>query len=117
MFNRNPGTTKLTFDQFIAGLLPRIAGVSRTLMWDNLSSHFSDAAHTMIYSAGHRTQPRTAYYPQDGPIEYVFNQLEGLLRQRLYTVHNDNDLIRAVHECITALTRIQETFIHCGYVP
>jgi hypothetical protein len=117
---KDVGTTKLTFDEFIRTLLPRLpaAGGPRTLIWDNLSSHYSDVAATMIYNAGHQVVPRPPYRPQDGPIEYIFNQLEGKLRTKMYQIHNDGDLVVAVHNSIAELSLtggFRNTFLHCGY--
>ncbi|KAJ1423208.1 hypothetical protein B484DRAFT_331786 [Ochromonadaceae sp. CCMP2298] len=63
--------------------------------------------------------PRPAYRPQDAPVEYIFNQLEGKLQTRMNEIHNDNDLVRAVHNSIAELSTGAEfgnTFRHCGYV-
>jgi hypothetical protein len=76
-FNKVAGTTALIFRQYIRAVLARLpAGHPRIFMWDNLKSHFSDALINEIYLAGHSIVPRPAYYPVDGPIEYVFNQVE-----------------------------------------
>jgi len=34
----------------------------------------------IIYAAGHRLAFRAPYYPVDGPIEFVFNTTQGMLR-------------------------------------
>jgi hypothetical protein len=34
----------------------------------------------IIYAAGHRLAFRAPYYPIDGPIEFVFNTVQGMLR-------------------------------------
>ncbi|KAJ1421712.1 hypothetical protein B484DRAFT_332588 [Ochromonadaceae sp. CCMP2298] len=63
--------------------------------------------------------PRPAYRPQDAPIEFIFNQLEGKLRARMHEIHNDNDLVLAVHNSIAELSTgagFRNTFRHCGYV-
>jgi transposase len=115
------GTTKLIFDDFIRTLLPRLppGGPPRTFIWDNLRAHYSDTAANMIYNAGHQVVPRPAYRPQDAPIEYISNQLEGKLRARMHEIHNDNDLVLAVHNRIVELSTgagFRNTFRHCGYV-
>ena len=73
-----PGTTKELFAEFIRNLLLRFPqGTQRkTFLWDNLSSQFSDEIANEIYALGHRLVPSPAYYPADGPIEYIFNQVE-----------------------------------------
>mmetsp|Transcript_3698 Transcript_3698/g.8392 ORF Transcript_3698/g.8392 Transcript_3698/m.8392 type:complete len:276 (+) Transcript_3698:488-1315(+) len=120
-FMRCPGTTKATFDDFIRTLLARLAILQphrprRTFMWDNLSSHYSDTAHHMIFAAGSQAIPRPPHRPQDGPIEFIFNQLEVALQQRMYQVTDETALVGAVHACISNLKGFRETFLHCGYV-
>ena len=113
------GTTAEIFLLFIQGLIARLAitspGVRRTFLWDNLRSHYSDAVAFAIYSAGHRIINRPAYYPQDGPIEYIFNRVEMGLRDRLYLIRHDDQLIWHTHDIISGIHAVEETFVHCGY--
>jgi hypothetical protein len=71
MFNPVGGTSTATFDLFIEGLLQRLpaGGGMRTLMWDNLSSHFGDMTANRIITAGHRIVARPCYNPGDAPKE------------------------------------------------
>jgi transposase len=84
-------------------------------MWDNLSSHFSDEAYASIYFAGHDIIERTPYNPWDGPIEYVFNQIEVRLKTQLYHIRNNQDLYRELMQILGNLHNVAGTFQHCGY--
>jgi hypothetical protein len=70
------GTITATIKLFIQGLLQSLpaGGGMRTLMWDNLSSHFGNVTANMILTAGHRIVVRPAWNPQDGPIEYILTR-------------------------------------------
>ena len=84
-------------------------------MWDNLRAHYSPEAARLIYQAGHQIIPRAPYYPCDGPIKYVFSQLELVLRARLFDIRTINDLIRNTQQVFASLTGFDATFQHCGY--
>jgi hypothetical protein len=101
-FSPDSGTTIPIFSQYILNLLARLPahGPHRLFMWDNLAAHFSPMVVNAIYAAGHRIVPRPAYFPADGPKEFVFCQLECGLKDRLYHIQNTNDLIREVHHVI-----------------
>ena len=91
-FNKVAGTTALIFRQYIRSVLARLPpGQPRIFMWDNLKSHFSDALTNEIYLAGHSVVARPPYYPVDGPIEYVFNQVECRLISRVNYVRTEVD--------------------------
>ena len=72
----------------------------------------------MMYNAGHSVVFPLAYYPVDGPIEYIFNQVEMGLRRRLYHIGNEQDLVRNLYSVpignISAAS-IDAIFVHCGY--
>lgn len=71
----------------------------------------------MIYQAGHVIIPRPAYYPCDGPIEYIYNLLEVQLKVRCNNIHNGADLIHETNQIIEGIqpVTIRRTFEHCGY--
>ena len=60
--------------------------------------------------------PRPPWYPEDGPVEYIFNQVDNHLkyigRDRVRTV---DDLIPAIRAGVAAVRGIGATFLHCGY--
>lgn len=115
-FTNDPGTTAEMFLNFINSLMDRIPqGQRRTFIWDNLKSHFSAEIYLAVHLRGHRIVPRPPWYPVDGPIEFVFNQYEMGLRERLYVIRNTDDLINHTHQVIANIRGIPETFAHCGY--
>ena len=115
-FSQDPGTTAQIWVDFIRGLLARIQpGTRITFLWDNLISHFSAEAMLLIHQSGHRVVARPPYRPEDGPIEYVFNQYESGLRLKLYSIHTSEDLVRETHQILANIGGIQQTFHHCGY--
>ena len=87
----------------------------KTILMDNLSSHYDATAWAIVAAAGHRFLPRPAYAPCDAPIEYVFNNLEGALRTRLHVINNNHDLVAAVYNIIGNMIGFDRFFIHCGY--
>jgi hypothetical protein len=115
-FDKVAGTTALIFRQYIRAILATLpAGHPRIFIWDNLKSHFSDALINEIYLAGHSVVPRPAYYPVDGPIEYVFNQVECGLIARVNHIRTEADLIRETMNVVANVGGFDETFRHCGY--
>ena len=52
---------------------------------DNLQSHHNRQMAAMIYEAGHRLIFRPPYCPTDGPIEYIFNTIQGMLIMNIGT--------------------------------
>ena len=115
-FRKVAGTTGVDFRAFMDEVLQRLpAHTQRTILMDNLSSHYDPIAWINVAAAGHRFLPRPCYAPQDGPIEYVFNTLECALRGRLYHIRNDADLVREVTSIITNMVGFDNYFIHCGY--
>jgi len=116
-FRNVAGTTAQDFFFFVQGALARFAalGVRRIWLMDNLPAHFSPAIITAIYAAGHHIVPRAAYYPVDGPIEYVFNHVEIELRKRLYMIRTSADLVFHVNRIIGALGNFRATYNHVGY--
>ena len=91
-------------------------GVQRAFIYDNLKAHLSDDVILAIYNAGHIVIPRPAYYPCDGPIEYVNHQIEMGLKSRLYFIRNHTDLVYHLHQVIANIRNIDATFVHCGYL-
>ena len=47
----------------------------RTLIHDNLTSHKAPEVYEAVRERGHRVVCRPPYRPQDGPVEYVINQV------------------------------------------
>jgi hypothetical protein len=110
------GTTVEIFDEYVRTILNSLpAGLQRTLMWDNLTAHNCAQVYNRVVTSGHRVLRRPAYRPVDGPIEYVFNQLQCRLTNRIDEVTDDMSFNTVVHDIITNLTGFDATFVHCGY--
>ena len=110
------GTTVEIFDEYVRTILNSLpAGLQRTLMWDNLTAHNCAQVYNRVVASGHRVLRRPAYRPVDGPIEYVFNQLQCRLTNRIDEVTDDMSFNTVVHDIITNLTGFDATFVHCGY--
>jgi hypothetical protein len=110
-----------TYRSFILGLnasIPQQGAANfkqYTYMHDNLSAHKEASVQNAITAAGHRSLLRAAYNPVDGPIEYVFNQLQCELTHRINEITDDASFVRVVHSIITNLRGFDGTFVHCGY--
>jgi hypothetical protein len=117
LFRKVSGTTAYDFYLFIERVILRVdgLGIQLTFLWDNLSSHSSDALTLLIYNHGHRIIARPAYRPEDGPIEYVFNYYECRLRDRLYFIRNEHDLVRNTYNILSTMRGFDNYFRHCGY--
>lgn len=70
---------------------------------------------TIIFLAGHRIVFRAPYYPIDGPIEYVFNTIQGMLRINMDYVTDGPSLVAEVGYAIGNITTFEPYFINCGY--
>merc|ERR1712129_491320 len=70
---------------------------------DNLNSHRNPAVIALIYQYGHRVCFRAPYWAVDGPIEYVFNSLQSLIRQRLYSVTDGPSMIAAINHLVAGI--------------
>jgi len=126
-FKKVAGTTAVVLDALIRrvmGSLPSPlvapghygpAGQQRVFLWDNLTSHHSVLVMNSVYAAGHRVVARPPYRPCDGPIEYLFNQLQRELTACPYKIKNDADLQREVSRIVMNLGGFNATFAHCGY--
>jgi len=117
-FAKVAGTTVEIFDDYVRTILNTLApppAPQRTFMWDNLTAHNCARVYNRVVAAGHRVLRRPAYRPVDGPIEYVFNQLQCQLTNRIGEVTDDVSFSTLVHDIITKLNGFDATFVHCGY--
>jgi transposase len=83
---------------------------------DNLSAHKNPGVTALIHAAGHGVVYRAPYYAVDGAIEYVFNTLQALLRNRLYQIRTLEDLVLAIHQSIGNMHNFAEYFRNVGFV-
>ena len=61
---------------------------------DNLNSNKSVAVQNIIFHYGHTVVYRALYYACDGPIEYIFNTIQSILRSNLANITIGDDIIR-----------------------
>uniref|UniRef100_A0A7S2GES8 Integrase catalytic domain-containing protein n=1 Tax=Octactis speculum TaxID=3111310 RepID=A0A7S2GES8_9STRA len=112
------GTTVEIFDNFLRSkVIPSlvVGGPTRTFMWDNLGAHLSAVVYNTIMFAGHRVIQRPPYRPVDGPIEYIFNQLQNGLKSMMHEISSDSDFRSAVQTILSNVSVLDQTFVHCGY--
>ena len=82
---------------------------------DYFSSHHNIQMATLIFAAGHRLAFRVPYYPVDGPIEYVFNTIQGTLCINMDAITDGPSLVAAVGAAIGDIQSFVEYFENCGY--
>ena len=110
-----PGTNKIDFRNFFHAAIARLPpNHPRTILMDNLRSHFDGVTLARVGAAGHRFLPRSPYAAIDGPVKYVFNALEGHSKNRLHVIHTNADLIREVNNIIGQLAQqgFRQFFAH-----
>ena len=69
----------------------------------------------LIWAAGHRLVFRAPYYPIDGPIEYVFNTIQGVLRIRMDVITDGPSLINELNVAIAAVPSFEPYFVNCEF--
>ena len=82
---------------------------------DNLAAHKNAAVAALIHGHGHRLVFRAPYYPMDGPIEYVFNTLQGLLRSNMHNIHDAPTLLNEIGNAIGAMDDFEPYFLNCRF--
>ena len=113
------GTTGDRMVKFIRNILSDIGPGSSCrrycFIMDNLSSHHDIQMALLIFVAGHRLVFRAPYYPIDGPIEYVFNTIQGTLRINMAKIVDGPSLIAEVAAAIGDIKTFVPYFKNCGY--
>ena len=69
----------------------------------------------LIITAGHRIMFRAPYYPVDGPIEYVFNTIQDMLRVNNALISDGPSFVNLVQDCIGNIPLFVPYFENCGY--
>lgn len=69
----------------------------------------------LIFAAGHRLAFRAPYYPIDGPIEYVFNTVQGTLRINMDAITDGPSLVAEVTAAIGDIQTFEPYFVNCSY--
>jgi len=113
------GTTGQRMIDFVRTIVSEISTIAPNrrfcFIMDNLRSHQNQQMSTIIIAAGHRLMFRAPYYPVDGPIEYVFNTIQGVLRIRNDVIIDGSSLINELRLAIAAIPSFEPYFINCGY--
>ena len=84
-------------------------------MLDNLNVHHHEVVKQMIVMSGHRCAYRAPYWPKDGPIEFVFNAVEGHLRTKSFEINDEFDLEEQIRAGFSAFPDFTEFFRHVGF--
>jgi hypothetical protein len=69
----------------------------------------------IIYAAGQRLAFRAPYYPFDGPIKFVFNTIQGMLRLQMNQINDEASLTHQLVAAINGIPTFAPYFIHCGF--
>ena len=80
------------------------------------SSHHNVQMVALIYVAGHRIVFRGPYYLVDGPIEYVFNTIQGILRIRMDAITEGTSLLNELNLAIASIPSFESYFVNCGFI-
>ena len=80
------------------------------------SSHHNVQMVALIYVAGHMIVFRGPYYPVDGPIEYVFNTIQGILRIRMDAITGGTSLLNELNLAIASIPSFESYFVNCGFI-
>lgn len=113
------GTTGQRMISFVQGTLndigPGTPHRRYCFIMDNLSSHHNVHMAALIFAAGHRLAFRAPYYPIDGPIEYVFNTIQCILRIRIDAITDGTTLIHELRGAIASIPSFEPYFVNCGF--
>ena len=81
-----------------------------------IRSHHNVQMSAIIHAAGHRIVFRAPYYPVDGPIEFVFNTIQGILRVRMDLITDGPSLVQEMNVAIASIPTFEPYFMHCGFI-
>ena len=114
------GTTVTRFLDFMQELLDSIGYATDDNFYvftmDNLNAHKNVAVIALIQHYGHGVVFRAPYWPVDGPIEFVFNTIQTLVRAKLYEIRTGEDLVGAIYEAVASIDSFANYFINCGFI-
>ena len=114
------GQFKVCFILYTISLLPSFHahGIYKLtlLFYLHIRSHHNRQMFAIIHAAGHRIVFRAPYYPVDGPIEYVFNTIQGILQVRMDRITDGDSLVQEMNVAIAAIPSFEPYFINCGFI-
>jgi transposase len=105
----------LTFTGFCEHFLAPALRPGDLVVLDNLSSHKTLAAETVVKAAGARFVYLPPYSPDLNPIEKLFSKIKQLIRG--LRPRNWRNMIQAAKQALLRITfdDIENAFLHCGY--
>ena len=114
------GTTGNRMIEFVCRIIIDIDSLDEPdrrfcLIMDNLRSHHNQQMSAIIIAAGHRIVFRVPYYPVDGPIKYVFNTIQGVLRIRNHLISDAPTLQKEIDHAIAFIPSFAPYFINCSF--
>jgi len=114
------GTTGNRMIEFVRRIIVDIDSLGEEnrrycFIMDNLRSHHNQQMSAIIIGAGHRIVFRAPYYPVDGPIEYVFNTIQGVLKIRNHLISDVATLQNEIDHAIAFIPSFAPYFINCGF--
>ena len=114
------GTTGIRMADFIRRIIKDLAALGTpdrrfSFIMDNLRSHHNQQMAAIIIGAGHWLVFRAHYYPVDGPIEFVFNTIQGVLRIRNDLIIDGPTLQHEIDIAIASILSFAPHFMNCGF--
>ena len=82
---------------------------------DNLSSHHNVQLSLLICMAGHRLILGAPYDPINGPIEYMFNTIQGTFRINMASIVDGPPLVDKGVAAIVDIQTFDPYFVNCWY--
>ena len=115
------GTTVTRFLEFVQEILDAIGPATNDSFFvftmDNLNAHRNPAILALIHLYGHGVVFRAPYWPVDGPIEFIFNTIQTLIRARLYQITSPEDLlVQAIYQSVASIDSFASYFVNCGFI-
>ena len=114
------GTTVTRFLEFVQEILDAIGPATNDSFFvftmDNLNSHRNHAVIALIHLYGHGVVFHAPYWPVDGPIEFIFNTVQTLIRARLYQITSPEDLVQAIYQSVASIDSFASYFINCRFI-
>jgi len=110
------GTTGIRMIEFIWRIIYDIDSLDEAdqqfcFIVDNLRSHHNQQMSAIIIEAGHRIVFRAPYYSVYGPVEYVFNTIQGVTRIRNHLISDAATLQKEIDHAIAFIPSFAPYFI------
>lgn len=107
------------FYTFMENLLEDIGHATEDYFYvftmDDLNSHKNVSIIALIQHYGHCVVFCAPYCPVDGPVEFVFNTIQILLRALLYGTKTSEELVQAIQQAVASIDSFENYFMNCGF--